>query len=244
MLVKRVLPKLRFLESTLQPINRLPKDIFILLPRFFTREEGDYDTFPMNIPLITMTHVCRSWRTVLLSTPTLWTQIDFSTFKSKQAKGFMSRSGKQLLDIYQLIESEDDEEPFPSITLRNIYRLRQLEITSFHQTLEGVLTRFTRPAPELKHLEITNDFNTTDRDMKFLGTTFEGRLPKFLSLSLHFLCTDFRAFNFPSLTRFDFTTGTKIAVRDLTSFFERCPLLEFIQIRLVHVPQLPTAPAP
>ena len=241
-LEKKVLPKLRFLESILQPINRLPKDIFILIPCFFTREEENYDIFPMNIPLITMTHVCRSWRTVLLSTPSLWTQIDFSTFKSKQAKGFIGRSGKQLLDIYQLIESEDDEQPFLSTTLRNIYRLGQLEITSFHEGLERVLTPFTRPAPELKHLEITNYSDTAHGDVKFHGNIFGGRLPKLLSLSLHYLYTDFRTFNFPSLVRFDFTTGTKTVVRDLTSFFERCPLLEFIQICLFYTPQLPTAP--
>ena len=241
-LEKRVLPKLRFLESTLQPINRLPKDIFVLIPRYFSSEREDYDAFPTNTPLITMTHVCRSWRTVLLSTPALWTQINFSISKSKQAAAFIDRSGEQLIDVYQFIESEDSAKPFLTTTLHNIHRLRRMEIISTHQYLERVLKLFTKSAPELEHLDIMNHLSSTDRDMEFHDTTFGGRLPKLLSLSLHCLRTNFRAFHFPSLTRLCFATETKTSVRDLTSFFERCPLLEFIQICLFYTPQPPTPP--
>jgi len=196
----------------------------------------------MNKPLITMTHVCQSWRNILLSTPSLWTQIDFSTYKSKQAKGFLGRSGNQPLDIHQFFESEDDMEPFLSTTLRNIHRLRGLNINSCLERFERVLVRFTESAPELKYLEIGNDPNITDRDMKLHSTIFKGRLPKLTSLSLFYLHTNFRDFNFPSLTRLEFRTGTITSIRDLKSFFERCPLLEFIQICLDYLPKPPTAP--
>ena len=65
------MPKLHSLESILQPINRLPKDIFVLIPHFFGggNDSWSYSHFPMNEHLITMTHVCRSWRNVLLSLP-------------------------------------------------------------------------------------------------------------------------------------------------------------------------------
>ena len=241
-LEKKVLPKLHSLESILQPINRLPKDILILLPRFFTNEFGEHEKFPMNKPLITMTHVCRSWRNLLLSTPSLWTQIDFSTPGSQQAECFLGRSGKQFLNIHHFLGSEDTTEPFLSTTLQILYRVRQLEIGSYIQRLERVLVRFTGPAPELKHLEIKNDPYFIHMDVKLPTTIFEGQLPKLTSLSLHYLRTDLRGFNFPSLTRFSFTTGTYIPVGNLTSFFERCPLLEFIQICLSYPPQPPTAP--
>ena len=241
-LEKKILPKLRLLESTLQPINRLPKHIFVLIPHFFTKSKRDYDTFPMNKPLITMTHVCRSWRNVLLSTPSLWTQVDFATRMSKQAKGFLGRSGNQLLDIHQILEADDHVEPFLSTTLRNIHRVRRLDIDSFLPHLERMLVRFTEPAPKLEHLKITNDPNITDRDMKLDNIIFGGRLPKLTSLSLHHLRTNLRGFDFPSLTRFVFTTGTDISVLDLASFFERCPLLELIQISLSYPPQPPVAP--
>ena len=189
-----------------------------------------------------MTHVCRSWRDVLLSTPSLWTQIDFSTPKSKQAMGFLRRSGKQPLDIYQVLDSRGDVEPFLSTALHNIHRLQRLEIVSFLPNLEPVLARSTKPASELKHLVISNHLDSTGRDMEFRGVIFEGRLPKLISLSLCWLRTDLRAFSFPSLTRFNFTTGTNISVHDLISFFERSPLLEYIDIFVCDEPRASTPP--
>jgi len=94
----------------------------------------------------------------------------------------------------------------------------------------------------LKYLRITNDPNITGRDMKFPSTVFGGRLPKLTSLTLHFLHTDLRGFSFPSLTQFTFATATKTSVRDLTSFLERCPLLEFVEIHLTYTQEPPIAP--
>jgi len=103
------------------------------------------------------------------------------------------------------------------------------------------LENFSTSGPELKVLEIANDVNHTEVDIK-LPKIFGGRLPKLTSLSLHYLRSNLRDFSFPSLTRFTFETGTKISVQDLTSFFTRCPSLEFIQICLSYTPQPPAAP--
>ena len=188
-----------------------------------------------------MTHVCRSWRNSLLSTPSLWTQLDFSTPNSEQAVCFLGRSGGSTpLDTYQLLESENDVEPFLSITLSNIHRLQRLEIASFLCYLEPVLARFRESAPELKHLEIANEIDITDREMNIQDKFCGGRLPKLLSLTLHHLRTDLRAYSFPSLTRFCFT-AIKMSPNHLTSFFERCPSLEFIKISLC-LPRRPAAP--
>ena len=196
----------------------------------------------MNAPLITMTHVCRSWRNVLLSTPSLWTQIDFSmSTNSQQAEGFLRRSGNQLLDIHQYLEDDDHIEPFLSTTLHNMFRLQRLSITASLFHLKHLLENFSTSGPELKVLEIANDVNHTEVDIK-LPKIFGGRLPKLTSLSLHHLRSNLRDFSFPSLTRFTFETGTKISVQDLTSFFTRCPSLEFIQICLSYIPQPPAAP--
>jgi hypothetical protein len=242
-LESQVLPKLRSLESILQPINRLPRDVFTLIPCFFTKDWGDeWSAFPMNKPLITMTHVCRSWRNVLLSTPSLWTQLDFSTSNSKQAKGFLRRSGNHPLVIYQYLRAEDHAEPFLSTTLHNVYRIRRLRIVSWFWHFEPLFARFTRSAPELEHLYLAVDDPNVSRDVKLPGTIFGGQLPKLTSLSLAWVHTNLRDFNFPSLTRFDFATGTEISVRDLTSFFGRCPSLEFIKLRLSFSPKLLTAP--
>src|SRR6266545_1037536 len=96
------------------PINRLPADVFLHIPRFFTQDKYKYSYFPLIKPLITMTHVCRSWRTVLLSTPSLWSQIDFSMSTEFQQKSFLLRSGNQPLHIHHYLYDEDDIQPFLS----------------------------------------------------------------------------------------------------------------------------------
>lgn len=179
-----------------------------------------------------MTHVCQLWRIFLLSTPSLWTQLDFSTPNSKQAVGLLGRSENQPFDIYQAFGSNDEVEPFLSTALHNIYRLRQLEIISSLPQLWRMLTQFTNSAPELKRLRISNNLAVTGRDLGLPDTNFKGHLPKLTSLSLHYLRTNFHAFNCPSLTQFNFVTISNMELQDLTSFFERCPSLEFIQISL------------
>ena len=75
-----------------------------------------------------------------------------------------------------------------------------------------------------------------------LPIVFGGRLPKLASLSLHWVHTNLRGFYFPSLTRFSFATSTNTSIRDLTSFLERCPLLESIRLRFSFTPEPPTLP--
>ena len=238
----RLLPKLRSLESILHPINRLPRDVFTLIPHFFGCEEEDCDVFPMNIPLVVMTHVCQSWRNVLLSTPSLWTHIDFSTSQSKQAECFLARSGNQLLDVYQYVRAADGIEPFLSTTLRNTHRLRRLEVDSHSQCLKLMLGQFAKPAPELKHLEIMVNTYPTNRSITLPSAIFGGQIPKLTSLSLEYIRADLRDLNFPSLMRFRFVEGTNVSVQDLTSFFRRHPSLEFIQICIASMPAPPTVP--
>ena len=188
-----------------------------------------------------MTHVCRSWRNVLISTPSLWTHINFSvSAKSQQAEVFIHRSGNQLLDIYQYLPDKENAEPFLSITPHNLFRLQGLSIISYLSYLGPLLRKFSASAPELKHLEISSQ-GTMKSNTK-LPNIFGGRMSKLTSLSLQWFHTDLRDLDLPSLTRFDFTTEKDTSIQDLISFFERCPSLEFIQITLIHPPQTPTPP--
>ena len=234
------MPKLRWLGSILPPINRLPKEVFVLIPRYFNGR-GPRNRIPRDEPLIAMTHVCRSWRNALISTPSLWTNINFTN--SRKAMEFLDRSKGQLLDVFHFPRLDQDEiKFFLFITLRNIYRLRSLQLDSHSFQLEWVLAQFAEPAPELKHLMIANDTNITGREMELQNTIFEGQFPKLTSLELHFVRTNLRDFKFPSLTRFYFRTGTFIPLRDLKLFFERCPLIESVDIGLLYSAQPPPAP--
>ena len=228
----------------LQPIHRLPADVFVLIPCFLTREKerSEFDP-PTNKPLITMTHVCRSWRNVLLSTPSLWTQIDFSVSKkSQQAEVFLHRSGNQLLNIYQYLSSQDHMEPFLSITLHNLFRLRGLLIISCIPYLEPLLRNFSASAPELRYLKIKSQ--TIEESVTKLPNIFGRRMPKLTNLSLRRFHTNPRNLDLPSLTRFSFSTGINTSIRDLIFFSEKCPSLEFVEISLLYLPQTPTSPPP
>jgi len=192
-------------------------------------------------PLITMTHVCRSWRNTLINTPSLWTQIDFSRSTKFQQKSFLQRSGNQPLHLHHYLDDEDKIQPFLSIAFHNLYRLQGLWITSCLFQFESLLRTFSAAAPELKHLELANDPNITEMDVK-LPKIFGGKMPKLEILDLHALRTNLRDFSLPSLKRFTFSTGVNISVRDFTSFFERCPSLEFVDISLDYDPCIPIAP--
>ena len=90
--------------------------------------------------------------------------------------GFLRRSGEQLLDIFLAFESTDDPEPFLSAALRNLYRVRRLEITTYAQNFESTLTRrFKRSALAMEHLVISNDINITSDDITLNSTIFEGQ---------------------------------------------------------------------
>ena len=204
----------------------------------------EYVPFPMTEPLIAMTHVCRSWRNVLVSTPSLWTQIDFGMpNKPEKSEEFLRRSGGLPLDIHHYLEDMGLTEPFLSITLNNMPRLRHLELSSCLAYLGGFLEYFLEPAPELEYLRITHDPHFFPKDMELPGTIFGGRLPKLTSLTLVNMHTDLRKPTLPgSLTWFSFTTRTQISFRDLTSFLQQHPLLEFLQICLQYTPQPPVPP--
>ena len=249
-----MLPKFRSLESILQPINRLPKAILILIPHFFTDKKEDH--FPTNKSLITMTHVNWSWRNALLSTPSLWTQLDLLPLSQKRRWASLIGPGNNPSTSINIWIARIMRCPSFPPSPHNLYRLQWLEVDSCPSYMERVLTPSTRSIPDLKHLTVANDPDGTNRhrghintslppvrDTKLPSTIFEGHLPKLISLSLHYLRTNLRAFNFPSLMRFNFTVAsTNMSVKDLASFFERYPSLEFIQLLLEYAPQLPTAP--
>ena len=155
--------------------------------------------------------------------------------------GFISRSGEEPLHIYQRYEQDGHAEPFLSITLRNMPRVRRLDIHSCNLYLEDLLESLSVPVPVLEYLDIRNEGYQTGKDI-ILPKVFGGQFPKLTSLSLHHLHTDLRGFNPPSLTWFSFATSTDISVRNLTSFFERCPLLELISLHFYFTPEQPDLP--
>lgn len=115
-------------------VHRLPSDILIAVASHITDDES----------LIFATHVCHFWRSVLISSPCLWTRIT-----SMNASIFLERSKSTpvSLDIRENFGlSEEAKESLKGIT----HRLTTLR-TGNDRLLEEIITR---PLPILRTLDI------------------------------------------------------------------------------------------
>ncbi|KAI0329162.1 hypothetical protein GY45DRAFT_918789 [Cubamyces sp. BRFM 1775] len=103
--VHQALLQIRTQLNLLSPIRQLPPEVLIrcfeyLLPSvppdLYEHREGPYK-FPIH-PLIGITHVCKRWRDVALSAPTLWTCIDDAN--EAQLEEFLARSQDIPINIH------------------------------------------------------------------------------------------------------------------------------------------------
>ncbi|KAI4528384.1 hypothetical protein K525DRAFT_166876, partial [Schizophyllum commune Loenen D] len=60
--------RLQFTRAYLAPVRRLPLELLSDIFIYSVADEGD----PTMVALMTLSHVCSSWRTVVWSTPELW----------------------------------------------------------------------------------------------------------------------------------------------------------------------------
>ncbi|KAH7909432.1 hypothetical protein BJ138DRAFT_1155292 [Hygrophoropsis aurantiaca] len=94
--------KIADLESQKHPINWLPAELLIHIFVFSTTVNADaskklsFNTFPINL-----SHVCRKWRQITLSTSSLWSNILYQTNRwySEPLETFLERSRASVLDI-------------------------------------------------------------------------------------------------------------------------------------------------
>ena len=85
-----VLRLVRLIKNSFVPINRVPPELFSLIPDYYEHCE-DRD-------LITLTHVCRRWRDIFTSRSSLWTRLHFSDFNMTDA--YIQRSRSSPLELY------------------------------------------------------------------------------------------------------------------------------------------------
>ena len=64
--VLEVLSLVRSMKNTFAPINRVPREVFSLIPEYCKTDEA----------LVALTHVCRGWREQFVSRSSLWTSLD------------------------------------------------------------------------------------------------------------------------------------------------------------------------
>ena len=103
---------IRSWSNSLAPINQIPPEILTLLPDFWGKNHKDQCT-------IGLTHVCRAWREIFISCPSLWADFDCKDADKTRVYLECSRSSP----INMSLDREDDlylPDPFLQVIPRAI----------------------------------------------------------------------------------------------------------------------------
>ena len=137
------------MKNNLAPINRIPPDVFFRIPEYL---DGDDDDDDQN--LIAMTHVCRSWRELLITRPSLWALLP-DCQNTDRTRVYIERSKSAPLELflYQHGDTTYLEEAFLSV-VPHIGRLKSLRIKGDIDLLQNLTPHLSCPTPLLKQLSI------------------------------------------------------------------------------------------
>jgi len=84
-----LLSLVRSMKNDFAPISRIPGVALSLIPDYWGRCHMDGD-------LIALTHVCRTWRRLFTSRPSLWTRLDFANMD--KTRTYIERFGSSPLE--------------------------------------------------------------------------------------------------------------------------------------------------
>ena len=129
-----VLHLVRVWKNMLAPINKIPPEILTLIPDFWDMDGRDQDT-------ITLTHVCRTWREVFVSRPSLWT--DFDCLDEEKTRTYIECSKFSPISLNLVLEISEGIlpcHPFFQIIPRATGRLESLLLRGTPGVLTEVVT--------------------------------------------------------------------------------------------------------
>ena len=217
-----ILRAVRAIRNTHVPINRLPPEV---LSRILEHRVSERD-------LVTATHVCRHWRSVLIFNPSLWTCFQFQYSPDHdRTLAYLERSKSTFIDISIFVSIPQDLDALGYLA-PNITRTRSLSIHTFHDIRTSLL-RFCNPASSLRRLEIRGFAGIVTLPDDFLAQ----QAPSLRSVSLsHARSTFDHFFPLPNLTEFDLylpESAEPFRMGALLQFFSDSPLLQRIHINIL-----------
>ena len=215
----QVLNLVRSTRNAFAPVNRTPPEVLSLIPDYWEDYEKD-----MN--LIRLTHVCRSWREIFVSRPSLWTDLDF--WNTDKTRVYIERSKCVPLEIY--LEPPYLEGAF-LLAIPHIHRLKALWVSGGSTDVLPVLVEhFSCPLPLLDELEI--DFSDGGYFPTLPHQLFNGNISSLRKLTLMGVITPLPWRDLSSLTTFKFRDVPEggILLTQLLDFFESAPHLCYIRL--------------
>jgi len=225
-----VLRAVRSIKNSLAPINKVPPEIFSLIPDHCETDEE----------LIKLTHVCHSWREILISRASLWTSLDCEN--SDKTGAYIQRSRGSPLEVS--LAARGPTHPPKDVlllVLQHISRFKALTVYGTPLTVPNLVKHFNSPAPLLEKLDIPV-LSLGSAPVK--STIFGGNLSSLRKLRLWGVFTSLPWKTMSNLTILDFDggSGDKISATQLLNFFEHAPLLRDIKLTAA-LPDSSNAPA-
>lgn len=214
-----VLRLIRSIKNSIAPINRIPPEVLSLIPDNYNEEKMDKD-------LIALTHVCRSWRDIFISRPSLWTE--FCCRDVDKTRTYIKRSQSCLLKMNIYFGSCDMpvDEAFALVT-SHIPRLKSLSLLGYIP--KSFIENFHCRTPLLEKLDI-HEFSERALDC----TLFGEELPS--SLRELYLAGSIIGFPWKHLANLrvvDLSSHSpQYTVIQLLDFFKSAPCLHTVIIRL------------
>jgi len=211
------------MKNTFTSINRVPRDVLSIIPEYWADEDtADED-------LITLTHVCRGWREIFISHPSLWTRLDCTNIE--KTRTYIERSRSSPLKVY--VWQEEEYTPFLNdaflLTLPHLSRFGSLSLLGPSKNLTELAKKYLHhPVPLLKKLKI----NFSDNPQSIVPAIFEENISSLRELRLSGVITRLPWKTLANLTTFDFrdVPSDKISVTQLLDFFEHAPLLRHTRL--------------
>ena len=213
-----VLSLVRSMRNTFVPVNRTPPEVLALVPDYLEGHDKDKN-------LIKLTHVCRNWREIFISHPSLWTRLDFKDVDKTRV--YIERSKYAPLEIHLSLFYQ--EEAF-LLAIPHIRRLKTLSVYGDPMELLPVLAEyFSCPLPFLDGLCIHFPYYGTPT---LPDELFNGNLSSLRELTLAGVTTPPPWRDLSNLTTFNLSDvlGNKILLTQLLDFFESAPYLRHIHL--------------
>ncbi|KAA1467742.1 hypothetical protein DENSPDRAFT_261064 [Dentipellis sp. KUC8613] len=213
-----------------RPIVALPPEILVLIFTSLQLSAPSYRKKSRTVlGWVRITHVCRRWREVAISSAILWTHI--SDLGDNWTRVFVERARNALLCISQH-KASSEAILAPENIANNLYRIRVLDISGAHSSMLSLVDRLHNAAPRLEDLAVdisTDDYDSLiNRIPKVSGYLLNGSNDSLRSLHLKNIFVQWDALSFPNLVflhlenmqpRYLFTNGEERCLPSLSNLF-------------------------
>jgi len=186
--------------------------------------------------VIALTHVCRAWRGVFTSRPSLWTYFDFHRMTENKVRTYLERSKSSpiSLSLYGY-DSMYPSDLFFHVIPNSVGRLKHLSIEVLPENLHQITAHLTPPAPLLEDLSVCGNCQYQSHHPVSISELFDGDLSSLRRLHLDSVYTKLPWRNMANLTSFtlDRMPPGVISVTHLLDFFESAPHLHQVYLHSV-----------